>query len=211
MTEANAVTDVDRITDHADEGVALLPAQLRKELVEGFTRALMSPVQDLEDAAHPLVVLGIDGSEEHALTQLGEFLGLRRLDDTTITDARYRVALHAWARAMRSNGTIPDVEAMMTRLTGSADAAAWTLEEVFPAAMLVTPTDALLTDDGYVGAIARAVRAGGVDLQVICPPEEPAFRFAAGAEELEAGTDTGFADLSGSTPVDGGQLAGVVH
>lgn len=212
MTEANAVTDVALISDHEGEGVALLPGQLRKPLVEGFTRGLMASVQRLETAAHPLVVLGIDESSGHALTQLGELMGLRRLDATTITDARYRVALHAWARAMRSNGTVPDVDAVMTILTGEdLDTGAWEVTEVFPAAMLAEPTDALLTDDGYVGAIARRLRAGGVELQVHCPPAGDAFTFAAGDEAQEAGTDTGFADLSGSTPVDGGELAGVVH
>lgn len=211
MTEANAVTDVATISDHEGEGLALLPGQLRKAHIEGIVRALMGPVQDFEDAAHPLVALGIDESEAHALTQIGELLCLERLDATTITDARYRVALRAWVRALHSNGTIPDVEDVVTILAGDGDLAAWTLEEVFPAAMLVTPTDALLTDDGYVRAIARATRAGGVDLQVICPPSGDAFTFAAGDEDLEAGTDTGFADLSGSTPVDGGELAGVVH
>lgn len=212
MTEANAVSDVARITDHEGEGVALLPGQLRKEGVEGLVRGLMGPVQTLEDATHPLVVLGIDESSGHALTQLGELLGLRRLDATTITDARFRVALHAWVRTMRSNGTLPDVDAVMAILTGEAlDAGAWEVTEVFPAAMLAEPTDALLTDDGYVGAIARRLRAAGVELQVICPPSGSAFLFAAGDEALEAGTYTGFADLSGSTPVDGGELAGVVH
>jgi hypothetical protein len=212
VTEANAVTDVALISDHEGEGVALLPGQLRKANVEGFTRGLMTSVQRLETATHPLVVLGIDESSGHALTQLGELMGLRRLDATTITDARYRVALHAWARTMRSNGTLPDVDAVMSILTGEElNSGAWAVTEVFPAAMLAEPTDALLTDDGYVGAIARRLRAGGVELQVICPPAGNAFRFAAGSEALEAGTNTGFADLSGSTPVDGGELAGVVH
>jgi hypothetical protein len=212
VTEANAVTDVALISDHEGEGVALLPGQLRKALVEGLTRGLMASVQRLETAAHPLVVLGIDESSGHALTQLGELMGLRRLDATTITDARYRVALHAWARAMRSNGTLPDVDAVLAILTGEdLDTGAWEVTEVFPAAMLAEPADALLTDDGYVGAIARRLRAGGVELQVHCPPAGDAFTFAAGDEAQEAGTDTGFADLSGSTPVDGGELAGVVH
>lgn len=209
MTEANAVTEVAQITDHEGEGLALLPAQLRKERIEGLITALMAPVQDFEDAAFPLVSLGIDDSAAHALTQLGELLGLRRLDATTITDARFRVALRGWARAMRSSGTLPDIDAVMEILVGAATG--WTSEEIFPAAILVEPDDALLTDDGYVAAIARAVRAGGVELQVICPPTGDAFTFAVGDEELEVGVDTGFADLSGVTPVDGGEFAGVVH
>lgn len=211
-TEADAVTDIALIEDHASLGVALLPGQLRKASIEALTTALMGPVQDLEDAAHPLVSLGIGNSTAHALTQIGQLLALPRRDATQISDTRYRVALRAWVRALSSLGTVPDVDAVMSILTGEdLDTGAWEVTEAFPAAMLAEPADALLTDDAYVGAIARAVRAGGVDLQVICPPEEPAFRFAAGSEAMEAGADTGFADLSGSAPVDGGQLAGVVH
>lgn len=212
MTEANAIADVARVTDHEGEGVALLPGQLRKARVEGLVRALMGPVQGLEDALHPLVALGIDESEAHALTQLGESMGLARLDATSISDARYRVALRAWVRAMHSRGTLPDVDAVMSILTGEdLGTSAWEVEEVFPAAMIAVPANALLTDERYVGAVARRVRSGGVDLQVLCPPEGDAFTFSSYDEELEAGTDTGFADLSGSTPVDGGELAGVVH
>lgn len=172
--------------------------------------ALLLPAQELEDAAFPLVALTIDDAEDHALTQIGDLVGLRRADATQITDARYRVALKAWIRAMLSNGTVPDVEEVVTILAGSALSSAWTLDEVFPAGMLVEPTAALLTDDGYVGAVARAVRAAGVRLTVLCPPSGDAFTFADGDEEEEADADLGWADLSGDEPVDGGELAGVV-
>ena len=138
-------------------------------------------------------------------------MGLRRLDATTITDARFRVALHAWARTMRSNGTVPDVDAVMAILTGEdLDAGAWEVTEVFPAAMLAEPTDALLTDDGYVGAIARRLRAGAWSCR--CTARLRATRSRSRrATRLRKPEPTPASQISGSTPVDGGELAGVVH
>lgn len=167
--------------------------------------ALLRPGQDLEDAAHPLVTLGLDDSADHALTQVGELVGLRRRDATQISDARYRVALRAWVRAMRSNGTIPDIEAVAAILAGGDG---FELDEYFPAGVLVTPDAALGTDDAYVGAIARAVRSAGVRLQVICPPPGDAFTFAGGDEEPEASATLGW---SNATQTTGGYLAGVVE
>lgn len=262
MSEADAVSDVARITDHVPGGVALMMDALRKGAetfrgawrssvlytrgdlvasegtvwralttagitapVEGSTwtaesalpvallsvlAALLQPGQDLEDAAHPLIALGIDDSEDHALTQIGELVGLRRRDATQITDTRYRVALRAWIRAMRSNGTIGDVEAVATVLAGVASSAAWELEEAFPAGLLLTPTAPWDTDESYVGAIARAVRAAGVRLQIVCPTGAEAFAFADGPEEAELGASSGWADLSGLIPSGGGSLVGVV-
>ena len=169
--------------------------------------ALLLPAQELEDAAFPLVALTIDDAEDHALTQIGDLVGLRRADATQITDARYRVALKAWIRAMLSNGTVPDVEEVVTILAGSALSSAWTLDEVFPAGMLVTPSAALGTSSRYVRAIARAVRAAGVRLQIICPPTGPVFRFGASREAPEASATHGWSDTTQST---GGVLAGVV-
>lgn len=177
-------------------------------LVPGLLAALLSGVQDLEDAAFPLAAQTIDTAATHALTGIGDLVGLRRADDTTITDARYRIALKAWIRAMRSNGAIGDIEEVVTILAGSALAASWTVTEHFPAGLLVTPAAALLTDDGYVAAVARAVRAAGVRLQVICPPPSDPFTFAVGDEEPEASATLGWSNAAQST---GGYLAGVVE
>lgn len=208
MSEPDAVDTPARIEDHVAEGVATLPAQLRKPGVEGFVRALMAPVQVLEDAMHPLVAQGIDGSAGHALTSLGQMLGLERSGPDAISDARYRVALRAWVRAMRSNGTTPDIEAVATILAGSAETSAWTLTETFPAGLVVTPAGRWLTDDGYVEAIARRVRAGGVDLQVVVPPTGDGFAFGADSEAPEADAARGWSD---GDQLVGGQLVGVVH
>jgi hypothetical protein len=208
VIEANAVAEIATITTHVAGGLALMPSQLRKTSIDALVRALMEPVQGAEDQAFPLTSQTIDEAETHALTGIGELVGLRRLNATAITDARYRVALKAWIRAMRSNGSIGDVEAVMTTLAGSASSSSWSAVECFPAGMLVTPAAALLTDEAYVGAIVRAVRAGGVRLQCITPSSFEGFRFGTDDEEPEASASAGFSNAAQTT---GGYLAGVVE
>jgi hypothetical protein len=208
VSEPDAVTPILPIDDHAEQGVHLLPAQLRKPGVEGLVRALGGPVQALEDAAYPLVAQGIDDATGHALTGIGELVGLVRAGPLAIDDTRYRVALKAWVRAMRSDGTAADIEAVIAILAGSAETSAWTLTETFPAGVLVVPAGPLLTDDGYVEAIIRRARAGGVDLQVIVPPAGDTFAFGTDPEEPEFDADRGWSDAD---QLAGGRLVGVVH
>jgi len=262
VSELDAVSEVEQITDHVAGGTSLLPDSLRRgvsswqgawlvskdyargDLVaydgdawraladvasggsapaEGaawtaqtgvpvallsLLGALLSQVQDLEDAAFPLVAQTIDTAATRALTQIGDLVGLRRLDATQVSDVQYRRALRAWIRAMRSNGTAADFDEVMTILAGSALAAAWTVTEHFPAGLLVTPASALLTDESYIAAIAHAVRAAGVRLQVICPPVSDPFTLAVGDEEPEASATLGWSNAAQTT---GGCLAGVVE
>jgi hypothetical protein len=206
--EPDAVAEIAQVTDHAAGGVALLPDVLRLPRVEALTAAFLGGVQALEDAAFPLVGLDIDAATGDALTGVGELVGLRRTDATQITDARYRVALRAWIRALRSSGTIGDVEAVVTILAGDGTSPAWTVAEDLPAGLLVTPTAALLTSPEAVQQIARATRAGGVRLQVVVPADGDAFLFGTDTEEPEADVDHGWSD---STQVTGGLMAGVVE
>jgi hypothetical protein len=208
MSEPDAVAEIAQVTDHVAGGVALLPDVLRLPRVEALTAAFLGGVQALEDAAFPLVGLDIDAATDDALTGVGELVGLRRTDATQITDARYRVALRAWIRALRSSGTIGDVEAVVTILAGDGTSPAWTVAEDLPAGLLVTPTAALLTSPEAVQQIARATRAGGVRLQVVVPADGDAFLFGTDTEEPEADVDHGWSD---GTQAAGGLMAGVVE
>lgn len=208
MNEPDAVAEIVQVDDHVAGGVALLPDVLKRPRLEALTAALLGGVQALEDAAFPLVSLDIDGSSDDALTGIGELVGLRRTGASQITDARYRVALRAWIRALRSSGTIGDIEAVMTILAGDDDAAAWTVVEDLPAGLLAVPTDALLTSPEAVRQIARATRAGGVRLQVVCPPDGDAFLFSTDPEAPEVDLDHGWGD---GDQLIGGLMAGVVE
>lgn len=208
MSEPDAVAEITEVTDHVTGGVALLPDVLKKDRVEGLAAALLGGVQALESAAFPLVGLDLDAATDDALTGIGEMVGLRRTDATQITDARYRVALRAWIRALRSSGTIADVEEVMAILAGDDDAAAWTVVEDLPAGLLVTPTAALLTSPDAVRQIARATRAGGVRLQVVVPADGDAFLFSTDTEAPEVDADHGWSD---GDQLAGGLMAGTVE
>lgn len=208
MSEPDAVAEIEQVTDHVAGGLALLPDVLKKAGAQALTAALLGPVQAFEDAAYPLVALGLDDSTDDALTGLGELVGLRRTDATQITDPRYRVALRAWIRALRSSGTIGDIEAVMTILAGDDDAAAWTVVEDLPAGLLVVPAAALLTSPEAVRQIARATRAGGVRLQVVVPPGGDAFLFGGDTEVSLIDAAQGWSDTD---QLAGGMLAGVVE
>ena len=106
MSEPDAVAEIVQVDDHVEGGLALLPDVLKRAGVQALVRALLGAVQALEDAAFPLVGLDLDAATDDALTGIGEMVGLRRTDATQITDARYRVALRAWIRALRSSGNV---------------------------------------------------------------------------------------------------------
>ena len=208
MSEPDAVAEIVQVDDHVEGGLALLPDVLKRAGVQALTAALLGAVQALEDAAFPLVALDLAAATDDALTGIGAFVGLRRTDATQITDARYRVALRAWIRALRSSGTIGDVEAVLAILAGDDDAAAWTVVEDLPAGLLVVPTDALLTSPEAVRQIARATRAGGVRLQVVVPADGDAFLFGTDTEAPESDADHGWSD---GDQLAGGLMAGVVE
>jgi hypothetical protein len=205
MAEANAVTNVTQITDHVAGGIALLPSRLREDDVEGLLGAILDAFQSHEDDAFPLLGLGIDASEDHALTQLGELVGIERLDATQVSDVQYRRVLRGWIRAMRSNGTATDfAEALAYVLDGGA----YTLEEFFPASVLVTPDAAIAIPESFAAKILRATRAAGVGAQMITPPAGDAFTFASQDEDVETDADLGLADTA---QTQGGALCGVVE
>ena len=258
MSELDAVSEVEQITDHVAGGTSLLPDSLRRgvsswqgawlvskdyargDLVaydgdawraladvasggsapaEGaawtaqtgvpvallsLLGALLSQVQDLEDAAFPLVAQTIDTAATRALTQIGDLVGLRRLDATQVSDVQYRRAQRAWIRAMRSNGTAADFDEVLAHVLNGGT---YTLEEFFPASVLITPVAAIAIPESFAAKILRATRAAGIGAQMITPPAGGAFTFATQDEDVEADVLLGFAD-TGQT--QGGALCGVM-
>ena len=205
MAEANAVTDVEQITDHVAGGIALLPSRLRQDDAGGLLAANLDSVQAREDDAFPLLCLGIDESADHALTQIGDLVGLRRLDATQVSDVQYRRAQRAWIRAMRSNGTAADFDEVLAHVLNGGT---YTLEEFFPASVLITPVAAIAIPESFAAKILRATRAAGIGAQMITPPAGGAFTFATQDEDVEVDAALGLAD-TGQT--QGGALCGVVE
>lgn len=205
MAEANAVTDVEQITDHVAGGTSLLPSRLRQDDVEGLVGGILDAFQSREDDAFPLLGLGIDTSENHALTQEGELVGIERLDATQVSDVQYRRVLRGWIRAMRSNGTAADFDEVLAHVLNGG---AYALDEFFPASVLITPVAAIAIPESFAAKILRATRAAGIGAQMITPPAGDAFTFATQDEDVEVDAALGLAD-TGQT--QGGALCGVVE
>lgn len=205
MAEANAVTDATQITDHVAGGIALLPSRLRQDDVEGLVGGILEGFQSREDDAFPLLGLGIDASEDHALTQEGELVGIERLDATQVSDVQYRRVLRGWIRAMRSNGTAADFDEVLAHVLNGGT---YTLEEFFPASLVITPDAAIAIPESFAAKILRATRAAGIGAQMITPPAGDAFTFATQDEDVEVDAALGLAD-TGQT--QGGALCGVVE
>lgn len=205
MAEADAVTDLAKITDHVAGGIALLPSRLRQDDVEGLLGAVLEGFQDHEDDAVPLLGLGIDTSEDHALTQLGELVGIKRLDATQVSDVQYRRVLRAWIRAMRSNGTAADFDEVLAHVLNGGT---YALDEFFPASLVITPDAAIAIPETFAAKILRATRAAGIGAQMITPPAGDAFTFATQDEDVETDVALGLADTA---QTQGGALCGVVE
>jgi hypothetical protein len=179
--EPDHVAAIAPITDHEARGVALLMRALRdKALVVAILRAALRQVQSLEDATWALLTLTLDNATGAALDQFGELLGERR--DTGLADDVYRDVLRATILANRSNGTGNELLAICHLLFGALFGG-FTLEESFPAGVLVEPEFAMRAPDASMRVLRKA-KSGGVKLELIDPPTEAAwFTFAVGIVE----------------------------
>lgn len=203
MTEPSRITEHTHDAAHVAEGLALLVQALRgKPVIEALLSTWLDQVQEIEDALWSLYGLGIDDSSDAALDQLGEVLGHQRPDG--LSDALYRRVLHAVVIALRSSGTGPDLLAAMRALVGSWG---FTLSEVYPATVLLEPTDAPDVPTLSMLGVLRRVRSAGVGLQLVDVPTGDTFNFSADPELSGTDAGRGFSTTAGLV---GGQLVGMV-
>lgn len=203
MTEPNRITEHTHDAAHVEEGLALLVQALRgKPVIEALLSTWLDQAQEVEDALWSLYGLGIDNSSDAALDQLGVVLGHQRPDG--LSDSLYRRVLHAVVIALRSSGTGPDLLAAMHALVGSWD---FTLEEVYPATVLLEPTDAPDVPTLTMLGVLRRVRSAGVGLQLVDVPTGDTFNFSDDPEISGDDAGRGFSTTAGLV---GGQLVGMV-
>jgi hypothetical protein len=203
--EPDHVAEVTQVTDHAARGYALLMRALRgdRPLVAALLRALLRQTQDAEDAMWALLTLTLDTATGAALDQFGELLGERR--DPGLSDDVYRDVLRAVILANRSGGTGNELIAIGHLLFGNLFGD-FTLEESFPAGVLLEPEFAMRAPDASMRVLRKA-KAGGVKLELIDPPAEAAwFTFAVGLSE-QADNARGWGDAVDDTL--GGRLVEV--
>lgn len=164
------------VTDHEDQGVALLIAQFQdKPFIEILVRALMTQVQELENALWDLLTKrAIDTAVGAQLDVIGKIIGQPR---GTFDEVSYRTFIRGRALVNRSSGTTDQmVELVNTLLPAGATLA---VKEYFPAAFQIEVTSSV--PDWFGNALAAMVleaKALGVAPHVVWFNGPAVFRFA---------------------------------
>lgn len=201
MSEADAVTAHTHETAHTADGVDLLPHKFRAlEDVVALLAPALDQVQEVEDALWDVLGATLADATGHALDQLGELLVWPR---GSLSDADYRAVLLVVVRCNRSAGTGNELLAVVDALMG---ATGYTLEEFFPAAVLVSPVAAPSLGTLLLHTLLKRARAAGVKLHTLDVLSGTAFVLASG-ERVETDSARGFSDTGGTS---GGRLAGVL-
>jgi len=201
MSEADAVTAHTHETAHTAGGVALLPHKLRSfEDVVALLSPALDQVQEVEDALWDVLGATLADATGHALDQLGELLVWPR---GSLADEDYRTVLLQVVKCNRSAGTGDELLAVVAALMG---ATGFTLEEFFPAAVLVSPEAAPSLGTATLHALLKRARSSAVKLHTLDVLSGTAFEMASG-ERVETDSARGFSDTGGTS---GGRLAGVL-
>jgi hypothetical protein len=121
-----------KITDHIDQGVALLLEQFQgKPRIAALLTSLLRQVQDVEDAAWDVLTSRlISVAADAQLDALGKLVGEPR---DGRDDGGYRVAITARIAVNRSSGTGPEIVAILKLV----DVDSFRLRDVGPAAFRV--------------------------------------------------------------------------
>jgi len=179
---------VEHVTDHEDQGVALLVSQFRnKPLIEILVRALMEQVQDLEDALWDLLVnRAIDTADGAQLVVIGKIVGQPQ---GTFDQDTYRTWIKARVLVNRSSGTVDDMVAIVNAVLPTG--ATMRVTEYYPAAFVIEVTSSVPDWFGQaLAGIVRDAKALGVSPRVKWFNGVP-FRFAPAAGAPEAGSGFG--------------------
>lgn len=195
-----------KITDHAEQGEALLLAQFReKPRLKALLFSYLRRVQELEDAAFDLLIARlIDSATGNLLTVIGKIVG--QSNEGSWDDDTYRLFITARIRVNQSNGHGDDVIDVL-RLV---EAAAFSLREYYPATMFADYATATAADPAILIDLARGAKAAGVRLQLLYGDHDvgvDGFSLCAGTTDVVSTTE-GSALTDEST---GGYLAGVLE
>lgn len=181
---------VEFVSDHEDQGVALLISQFRnKPFIEILVRALMAQVQELEVVFFDLLVKrALDTAVGAQLDVIGRIVGQPR---GTFDEDTYRTFLRGRVLVNRSSGTVDQMIELANTLL--PDGASIVVREYYPAAFEIEVIGSV--PDWFGNALAAiTLEAKGVG---IAPHTrwfngvEP-FRFAAVAGVPDLGSPNGF-------------------
>lgn len=153
-----------RITDHVEQGLALLITQYRgKPRLAAWTSAYLRQVQVLEDAIYDVLIKRmIDNASGEQLDVVGRIVGEPRDDND---DANLRIFINARIRMNRSRGNSDDVLAVLQLISATpVRFAEYRAATIFIGALVVTDRDPVLIYNRMHGT-----KAGGVKLTFVVP------------------------------------------
>ncbi len=197
---------ITKITDHAEQGAALLLAQYKdRPRLKALIFSYLRRVQELEDAAFDLLVGRLlDSATANLLTVIGRIVGQTNVGGWS--DATYRLYIKARIRVNQSNGFADDIIDVL-RLV---EPAVFVLDEYFPASMLVDYSTNPAASPTVLIDLVRDAKASGVRLQILYGAYAvgvDGFSFVSGSTDT-ASTTEGFGLPDEST---GGYTAGVIE
>ncbi len=193
------------VTDYAPRYLNFLLGQWRQVRREGIVNALLSDLQELENAIQQVYRgCNLDTAEGVQLDRLGRLLLVPR---DGLTDEVYRTRLRVEIAILTSNGTPEDLIAVVRAAVTPGVEFAYS--ESYPAGVVINVFDSIpeFLPPELFSFLNRA-RALGIRLMLIYSPEDAAhtFTFSSGLT-LEIDSDRGFGDSTDAAI--GGVLAGV--
>lgn len=169
------------ITDHADRAVARLAEQYQKPKIQAFLRALIHPVQALENVAWQVYTeRSVDNAVGAQLDILGRIVGQPR---DGYADADYRRFIRARITVNRSDGVVEDL-LLITRLIVDDEDAVVVAEPQYPGAIVIRVEGAAVSEavaDVCLVFLQEAASAGvRVMFEYSTVDPSLAFSFAGG-------------------------------
>lgn len=197
--ELDRVTEVAQITTHIAQALDLLPTQyLNKPLIAALLTSYATQAQEIEDALWAILQITLDNATGDMLDQIGALVLAKR---GPLVDDDYRVILRATIRARLSNGTGPDILAVVALMLG---------EVLFSgtwghASVLIEPHSPLPFSASAMMGVLRITASAGIQIQLINPPDEETALFTFSSRQFFTDTSAtlGFSD---EDQIDGGQL-----
>lgn len=202
----SAVYILDWVADYATRYLETLLAQWRQPRREGITAALLSELQELEDATQQVYRgCNLDDAEGEQLNRLGRLLLVPR---DGREDAVYRTRLRVEIAILTSAGTPPDIIAVVrAAVTPGVE---FRYAESYPAGLVISVLDPIpeFLPPELFQFLNRA-RALGIRLSLVYSSYDEAHTFAfSPTNAIVVNPDKGFA--SSTAPGTGGHLAGAI-
>jgi hypothetical protein len=202
IPEVDTTYDPRHVTDHVEQGPALLPPVFQdKPVFTAILQALLAQVQKIEDAAWEVITFRrIEHAEGKTLDMLGSIV---RRGRGGLSDANYRIAIRAQIRILKSSGRPEDLIgiALLSTPTGTI----LRLVDEYPAGFrfdvgspVTWPIDIL-----FFGV--RLAKPAGVRFGIVYSDLAPGtwFRFAPSTVSVTSATQ-GFGDAL--QPATGGKF-----